>query len=702
MIDQNSQFQAILTAVGEAKQANADALGIPWTFAQMGVGDANGTDPFPNRLQTKLINERRKAPLNQLKPDPKNPGIIIAEQVIPENVGGFWIREIGLYDQDGDLVAVANCAPTFKPLLAQGSGRTQIIRMNLIVSSIANIVLKIDPSVVLATRQYVDETIEVLVPGNKTPGTYRQVTINKYGIVSSGSNPTTLAGYGITDALRVGVVSNQRPVLAGSRPVSADNNVGGTGGALSIREVNEVGSAESHLDYAPSIHFFWLDRFARYLKMSVVGDLIWGNKKVWTEWNFDPGSKANRTEVDTALASKADKATTLGGYGIDDAFTKTQTAAAIQAAVAALVNGAPGALDQLDELARAMGNDPNFATTMINALAQKPDKATTLAGYGIALPTKVQAEAGEDNTLPMTPLRVLQAFTKFFVQASEAVFGGARVANQTQANAGLDDTTIMTPLKTAKAAPSVRGARGNLKVSTTGSSAVISITADQLILQGPSGAASTLKNLNIAVSTAMSGAGGLDAGVIASNSWYSVWVIYNPVNGDLSGLLSTGATPPKLPWAGDIRYSRVGWILTATTADKFPLGMIQLGDRGQWKLGANIPFTRGMASGVQGVATHPPTFVPVSVDPFVPPTARSIACTVHIEAGPAGVIAAPNNAYGGYNSATNLAPLCVTTPGSTPLNMNSSALILLESRSIYYASGSSTGQLVATGWEDNL
>ncbi len=77
MIDQNSQFQAILTAIGEAKQANADALGIPWTFAQMGVGDANGTDPFPDRLQTKLINEWHRAPLNQLKPDPKNAGIII-------------------------------------------------------------------------------------------------------------------------------------------------------------------------------------------------------------------------------------------------------------------------------------------------------------------------------------------------------------------------------------------------------------------------------------------------------------------------------------------------------------------------------------------------------------------------------------------------------------------------------------------------
>ncbi|WP_155953895.1 phage tail protein [Pseudomonas sp. URIL14HWK12:I7] len=159
MTDQNSQFFAILTAIGKAKQANADALGIPWTFAQMGVGDANDTDPIPSEQQTHLINERRRAPLNQLSVDPANPNIIVAEQVIPENVGGWWIREVGLYDADGDLVAVANCAPSFKPLLTQGSGRTQVVRMNLIVSNTANVELKIDPSVVLATRNYVDSKV---------------------------------------------------------------------------------------------------------------------------------------------------------------------------------------------------------------------------------------------------------------------------------------------------------------------------------------------------------------------------------------------------------------------------------------------------------------------------------------------------------------------------------------------------------------
>lgn len=156
MADQNSQYMAILTAVGEARLANAQALGIAWNITQLGVGDANATEPMPDRLQTALISERRRKPLNQLKIDPNNASIIIAEQVIPEDEGGWWIREIGLYDEYGDLVAVANCPPTFKPQLAQGSGRTQVVRLNLLVSSTQNIQLKIDPSVVLATRAYCD------------------------------------------------------------------------------------------------------------------------------------------------------------------------------------------------------------------------------------------------------------------------------------------------------------------------------------------------------------------------------------------------------------------------------------------------------------------------------------------------------------------------------------------------------------------
>ncbi|HGY5111735.1 TPA: phage tail protein [Citrobacter braakii] len=154
-----AKYFAILTSQGAAKLANATMLGTKLSLTQMAVGDANGTLPTPDPAQTKLINQKRIAPLNLLTVDPANTSQIIAEQIIPENEGGFWIREIGLYDDDGTLIAVANCPETYKPQLQEGSGRTQTIRMILIVSSTSAITLKIDPSVVLATRQYVDDKV---------------------------------------------------------------------------------------------------------------------------------------------------------------------------------------------------------------------------------------------------------------------------------------------------------------------------------------------------------------------------------------------------------------------------------------------------------------------------------------------------------------------------------------------------------------
>ncbi|WP_416233359.1 phage tail protein [Enterobacter hormaechei] len=154
-----AKYFAILTNQGAARLANAAALGTKLNLTQMAVGDANGTLPTPAPAQTKLINQKRIAPLNLLTVDPANTSQIIAEQIIPENEGGFWIREIGLYDDDGILIAVANCPETYKPQLQEGSGRTQTIRMILIVSSTSAITLKIDPSVVLATRQYVDDKV---------------------------------------------------------------------------------------------------------------------------------------------------------------------------------------------------------------------------------------------------------------------------------------------------------------------------------------------------------------------------------------------------------------------------------------------------------------------------------------------------------------------------------------------------------------
>ncbi|MFM5467903.1 phage tail protein [Aeromonas veronii] len=155
-----SNFGAILTNAGAAKLANAIALGVPLKLTQMAVGDGNGQPVTPDPAMTAIPGEKRRAAINTLFPDPLAASQLVAEQIIPEDVGGWWIRCVGLYDDSNTLIAIANVPDTYKPLLASGAGRTQIIRMVLIVSDTSAVELKIDPSVVLATRKYVDEVMK--------------------------------------------------------------------------------------------------------------------------------------------------------------------------------------------------------------------------------------------------------------------------------------------------------------------------------------------------------------------------------------------------------------------------------------------------------------------------------------------------------------------------------------------------------------
>lgn len=150
-------YFAILTDAGQAKMANALALGVPLKITHMAVGDGNGQPVTPNAAQTALVRERRRAPINTLFQDPTNQSQLVAEQIIPENVGDWWIREAGIFSEDGTLIAIANTPDTYKPLLSSGAGRTQVIRIVLIVSDTSAVELKIDPAVVLATRKYVDD-----------------------------------------------------------------------------------------------------------------------------------------------------------------------------------------------------------------------------------------------------------------------------------------------------------------------------------------------------------------------------------------------------------------------------------------------------------------------------------------------------------------------------------------------------------------
>ncbi|HGM5388042.1 phage tail protein [Serratia marcescens] len=154
-----SKYKAIITTAGAAKIAAASAGGTQLKIVRMAVGDGNGTLPTPNPAQTKLVNEKCRAALNGLTIDKTLKNHILAEMIIPANVGGFWLREMGLYDEAGTLIAVSNMAESYKPKLEEGSGRTQTLRMILIVSSTEAVQVIAGGDTVLATKDFVADAI---------------------------------------------------------------------------------------------------------------------------------------------------------------------------------------------------------------------------------------------------------------------------------------------------------------------------------------------------------------------------------------------------------------------------------------------------------------------------------------------------------------------------------------------------------------
>ena len=154
-----AKYRALLTDQGKALLANAAATGQKLEITQMAVGDGGGAATQPSESQTRLVNEKRRAALNSLQVDANSSNQVIAEQVIPEDTGGWWIRELGLYDKNGVLVAVANTPDTYKPLLAEGAGRTQVVRMVLLVKGDASAVIVADKTAVLVSRDTLDAAI---------------------------------------------------------------------------------------------------------------------------------------------------------------------------------------------------------------------------------------------------------------------------------------------------------------------------------------------------------------------------------------------------------------------------------------------------------------------------------------------------------------------------------------------------------------
>ncbi len=154
-----AKYRALLTEQGKALLANAAATGQKLEITHMAVGDGGGSPTQPDESQTKLVNEKRRAELNSLQIDTGNSNQVIAEQVIPEDVGGWWIRELGLYDKNGVLVAIANTPDTYKPQLTEGAGRTQVVRMVLLVKGDANAAIVADKTALLVSRDTLSAAI---------------------------------------------------------------------------------------------------------------------------------------------------------------------------------------------------------------------------------------------------------------------------------------------------------------------------------------------------------------------------------------------------------------------------------------------------------------------------------------------------------------------------------------------------------------
>ncbi|HBI7788852.1 TPA: phage tail protein [Escherichia coli] len=343
----STKFYTLLTDIGAAKLASAAALGVPLKITHMAVGDGGGVLPTPDARQTALVNEKRRAALNMLYIDPQNSSQIIAEQVIPENEGGWWIREVGLFDESGALIAVGNCPESYKPQLAEGSGRTQTVRMVLITSSTDNITLKIDPAVVLATRKYVDDkALELKVYADDqmakhlaAPDPHSQYA-PKASPTFTGTPkaPTPAAGNNTTQVATTAFVQAALTALINGAPATLDT----------LKEI--AAAINNDPNFSTTINN------ALALKAPLSSPALTGTPTAPTA-----AQSVNNTQIATT------------------AFVKS--------AIAGMVGSAPAALDTLNELAAALGNDPNFATTMLNALAGKQpldNMLTNLSGKDVA------------------------------------------------------------------------------------------------------------------------------------------------------------------------------------------------------------------------------------------------------------------------------------------------------------------------------
>ncbi|HEO9537467.1 TPA: tail fiber protein [Escherichia coli] len=380
------KFKTVITDTGAKKLAQAAAPdGKPVRLTHMAVGDGGGALPTPDSKQTRLVHEVWRHTVNRIILDATHQNRIIAELVIPPETGGFWIREIGVFDEHGDLIAVGNTAESYKPTVAEGSGRTQTFRTILTVSSTATVALTVDNTMVMATVDYVDDKLKEHEQSRRHPDA--SLTAKGFVQLSSATNSDSETLAATPKAVKAAYD------LANAKYTAQDATTARKGLVQLSSATNSTSETQAATPKAVKAAYDLAN--AKYTAQ----DATTAQKGI-----VQLSSATNSTSETLAATSKAVKAvmdetnkkaplnspaltgtptTPTARQGTNN--TQIASTAFVMAAIAALVDSSPDALNTLNELAAALGNDPNFATTMTNALAGKqPKDATLTALAGLA------------------------------------------------------------------------------------------------------------------------------------------------------------------------------------------------------------------------------------------------------------------------------------------------------------------------------
>ena len=464
----STKFYTLLTDIGAAKLASATALGVPLKITHMAVGDGGGVLPTPDAKQTALVNEKRRAALNMLYIDPQNSSQIIAEQVIPENEGGWWIREVGLFDESGALIAVGNCPESYKPQLAEGSGRTQTVRMVLITSSTDNIILKIDPAVVLATRKYVDDKISEHEQSRRHPDA--SLTAKGFTQLSSATNSESEILAATPKAVKAAYdLAAGKASASHTHPWSQITDV--PAASLTVKGTVQLSSATNSTSETQA---------ATPKAVKAAYDLAAGKASAshthpWNQITDVPAASLTvkgtvQLSSATNSTSETQAATPKAVKAVYDLANGKQPADATLTALAGLATAA-------DKLPYFTGNDTASLTTLTNVGRNILDKASTQAviqylglsdasGYvGRWLNTRVFTSSGTYTTTPGTKrIRVT-------ITGGGGGGGGCKAISNNEtffgAGGGAGGTVITTLILTKDSYPVTIGAGGAGGVSAT-------------------------------------------------------------------------------------------------------------------------------------------------------------------------------------------------------------------------------------------